>query len=588
MRWIILALSLGATIVSLIHGVLATWQLASSGGSITVGGSAFTWMTAILLLASVITALIGGIMAFNRRKIGGIFILAAALICLFAHSSTRVYGWIYLVGGALAFMIRSSSEYYEDGYIFDDADEYGAEEYDEDEEEKRERNIFAARPRGGKREREREREEHREFSYGAKRQERASRIKLDGEEHSLSGEPFRLRSSKVCPACGASVGVEHKFCYICGSSLHAPQVTDAEPAGPDADIPLVQGAPSAFKEFQMVSPLSKYDEEPEEEDFHDVRDEVPEKAEPHRVFVKPPKEDETEFHKEFKNPFTVDPDNSYQEFSNYTRRRKRKRNSLTRRIVGPLVLLLAVSGAAWILLSVRRVPPPPPQQPVAQQPEVPLTPVVVPPPPTIWERLRIEAPNRGIVTGTNVNVRQSHSTAAQIVTRLNSGVRTDVIGQWTGTSGALSGTWFNIRSEGREGWIFGQFFQPLDGRQATLPSGYTDALLKSFGSDRTELIEHLGSPTRQTPAVMTWNGISLDFRGANDIIRMQVTGARHVLQNELAVGMDEDVLYRRIGYPSDFRSNLLRYVEIDSGNPVRGVAVRLQNGKVQSITVGNL
>jgi hypothetical protein len=164
----------------------------------------------------------------------------------------------------------------------------------------------------------------------------------------------------------------------------------------------------------------------------------------------------------------VDPDDSYQEFSNYTRRRKRRRNTLTRRILGPLILLLAVSGAAWLLLGINRVPPPPPEpvivEPLPPEPE----PIVVLPQLTIWEQIQIENPTRGIVTGASVNIRQSNVATGPVVTRLSAGARGDVIEQRLG-SGQHPGPWFNIRFDGRTGWIYGQFFQPLDGRPATLP-----------------------------------------------------------------------------------------------------------------------
>jgi len=560
-----------------------------------IDGSAFTWVTNILLLTSAVISLIGGIMAFNRRKVGGIFLVTAALICLLAHSSTRLYGVIYLVAGALAFLVRSSSGHYEEennGLEEDSEYDYNA---DEAEEEEREREIFGARSGGGNR------EEAREFSYGGRRKERASRIRLDREEYSLSGEsvpkfgePLRIRSSKVCPACGASVGVEHKFCHTCGSPLQGAGITNAGSAGLAADTPPQhQESPSAFRDFQMVSPMDsgepakddvlrrfvdKSDDTAEEENPHE---ETLEDAVPHRVFVRSSRKDATEP----QYPYAVDPDDSYKEFSDYTRRRKRRRSSLTRRILGPLVLLLAVSGAAWLLLGGMRTVPKPEQPPVIvtiTEPE----PVVIMPEPTIWERIQIEDPTRGVVTGTNVNVRQTHSINGQIVARLNAGARADILGRWVGVSGALSGPWFNIRTEGRDGWIYGLYFQPMDGRPATLPRGYTEALLKSFGSNRPELISQLGLPTRQTPTSMTWAGLTMELRGDNNIVRINITGAQHVLENEVVVGMTEETLYRKVGYPSDYRAGQLRYIE--GGSPEQGMTVRMQNGRVQSITVGNI
>jgi len=103
-----------------------------------------------------------------------------------------------------------------------------------------------------------------------------------------------------------------------------------------------------------------------------------------------------------------------------------------------------------------------------------------------------------------------------------------------------------------------------------------------------ELISQLGQPTRQTPTTMTWTGLTVELRGDDNVIRLQITGAQHVLQNELAVGITDEALYRRAGYPSDFRAGQLRYVESSNGGSEQGMTVRIQNGRVQSITVGNI
>ena len=363
-----------------------------------------------------------------------------------------------------------------------------------------------------------------------------------------------------------------------------------------ADTPEPPESNASFRDFQMVSPMDsveperddvlrrfvdKNDDKTEEEDLHE---ESVEDAAPHRVFVKSSRKDATET----QHPFIVNPDNSYKEFSDYTRRRKRRRHSLARRILAPLVLLLAVSGAAWLLLGGMRPVPKPVPPAVIVDPIPEPEPVVVTPEPTIWEKIQIEDPSRGVVIGTNVNIRQTHSINGQIVAKLNAGARGDILGRWVGVSGALSGPWFNIRADGKDGWIYGQYFQPLDGRQATLPMGYTEALLKSFGSNKAELTAQLGLPTRQTPTTMTWTGLTIELRGDTNMVRMSVTGAQHVLENEVAVGVTEEALYKKVGYPSDYKAGQLRYIENGGVSPEQGMAVRMQNGKVQSITVGNI
>ena len=593
MHWIVLALCLAAIVVSLLQSAFMVFQLMTGGGSVMIGDSVVTWMTNILFMASIAIALIGAILAFNKRKVGGVFIIAAALICLFAHDSTRNYGWIYLVGGALAFFVRKSPDDYdeEDNEFEDEFDD------DDDEEEERDGNIFAARARSG------ERGGYQEFPYGDKRKERASRMKLNREDYSVGGESLRIRSSKVCPACSAGVGAGHKFCYTCGGLLRASRTADAD-LDVATDFPQPQRSSPGFRDFQVVSPvdgmdkdeedagsrrgsrLSRYDSDDEEElEGDSFEDRAVEDIKPHRVY-KPSKDDEIDF-----NPSYIDgPDSSYQEFSNYTRRRKRRRNSLAHRALAPLLLLLIVSGTAWMLFGGRGDPviPDPLIIPIVPDPypgpngreDIPV------PRPSVWEQIQIEAPTRGVVTGSSVNVRQGHSTATQVITRLSAGAQADVIGQWVGVSGAQTGPWFNIRTGGRDGWIYGQFFQPLDGRQATLPPGATNDLLEYFGSNVTELINRLGQPTSHTPAAMTWPGLTAEISNGV-VVRLQITGPQHALQERLVVGMTADDLYMNAGYASNFAGGQLRYLEI-GGGPQRGMAVRLQNGRVQSITVGNI
>ena len=135
MRWIVLALSLGSAIMSVIHGVIAMWL--SPGQGAVVSGNAFTWVTGALLLLSALLASIGGILAVNKRRAGGFFLVVAALVCLFAHRDTRIYGGIYLVGGLLAFVVRPSSEY--EDYEYDEDEEDDDDYYEEDEDELRDK-----------------------------------------------------------------------------------------------------------------------------------------------------------------------------------------------------------------------------------------------------------------------------------------------------------------------------------------------------------------------------------------------------------------------------------------------------------------
>jgi predicted nucleic acid-binding Zn ribbon protein len=605
MRWIVLALSLGAAIMSLIHGVFEIWISSGSAGfPAEAAGDAFTWVTIVLLGASAVFALVGGVLAFNRRRSGGIFLVISALICFFAHLYTRYYGGIYLVGGILTFFLHGPSEYDdEEDYDYED-EEYDDGDEDEDNDEEEEEENFP-----DERGREKERA-FRAFSYG-KRRARSMTFKEnfkgnfkgnkggydpDDERFSKLNEPVRTRSSKVCPVCGASVGIDHKFCYTCGSPLHtasSPEKTETaayeSPSSPvivsvgeDATRQEEQESPSLFKDFQTIFPS---DSRPKSDEEDNESGELP-PSPPHRVFVKPAVEDNGPV---IKHPLLINPDDSYQEFSNYTRRRKRRRHSLLRRILAPLVLLVAIGSSAWFLLGLRKVP----------EPDLP-----VPPPIPLYEPsesddqqakpvleesgglpvLRIDAPARGVVVGSNVNVRPDHSISGTAITRLNADARVDLLDRWEGVSGNLSGPWFQVRTGGREGWIYGQYLQPLDARPSTLPEGYTASLLKTFGANKMELTNQLGQPTRQTATTLTWSGLTANFRGENEIVRLQATSARHVLLNGVTVGMTDEQLYKNVGYPSDYRSGQLRYIE--SGN--QGMSVTMKNGKIQTVTVGNI
>ncbi|MDR2137897.1 MAG: SH3 domain-containing protein [Synergistaceae bacterium] len=637
MRWIVLALALGAAIMSLIHGV---FEILSPSGSMAglpleAPGGAFTGLTVFLLGVSAVFALIGGVVAFNRRRVGGIFLIVGALICFFAHPNVRHYGVIYFLGGITSFFLRRNfeDEDYDEDEIDDDEYEEDDDEYENDDEEgdpEDDRENYArSRPT-----REKKRKSSRSFSFGMK--SRAATIKnkrkhvQDSENLAKLNESLKSRSSKVCPVCGASVDIAHKFCFNCGTPLHARSLEpESAPSYDRPPSPMImsveeenqqENAP-VFKDFQPIFPSeappraaarqeSDWDDRQEEEAEEEEQEEeivgeiIEEEKEmdvekdvgarrhqehktsfssSNRVFVKPTEDDQPIV----KRPLIINPDRSYREFSNYTRRRKRRRRSLGRRIAGFAILALAVGGSAWFLLGMQRgpnpeaeAPPPilnpiptPAPQPYPNEPEGPSLPAV-----------QIASPTRGVVMGTNVNVRPNHSVSGAVVTKLNSDTRVEVLGSWEGTSGSLDKNWYHIRAGGREGWIYGQYLQPLDGRESTLPEGYTASLLKSFGASKEDLTRELGQPTRQTPTTSTWTGLTANFRGDTEITRIQLTNARHVLLNGAAVGMTDEALYKNVGYPSDYKSGQLRYIE--RGN--QGMSVRMLNGKIQGITVGNI
>ena len=98
MSWIVLALTLGASITSIIHGVFMLF------GSLTVSGGVIQGIPSTILASlpviSAIFALIGGITAFNLHKWGALFLFIAMGLCV-PSRDMWLYGGIYFFAGLL-------------------------------------------------------------------------------------------------------------------------------------------------------------------------------------------------------------------------------------------------------------------------------------------------------------------------------------------------------------------------------------------------------------------------------------------------------------------------------------------------------
>ena len=190
-------------------------------------------------------------------------------------------------------------------------------------------------------------------------------------------------------------------------------------------------------------------------------------------------------------------------------------------------------------------------------------------------------PKSGVVVGSNVNVREDHSTSSSRVTRLNVNSKLDIIGTYNVTSGQYQGIWYNIMTGGKEGWIYGRYVQPLG---SGLPEGYSNALLKTFGSNKTQLVDALGQPTKSSNTSLEWQGLTATLKGEN-ITRIRVTNSKRELQNGLKVGMSQTALLQILGFPSGVSNKVLQYNE---GNKT-GISVQLdKNNAISSITVNQI
>jgi len=562
------------------------------------------WLVGTLTIASAVFAMIGGIVAFKRNRMGSVYLMLAALLCIVSPSEFWIYGSLYLIATALCFFLPRRSDFP------DDEDDYEEDGFDDPEEE-------LIEPRELRR---RRREQPARVSSSP--QERARTVSLPTMSEELP--KVRRRTSKTCPTCGANVAIDHRYCPNCRSPLHIPADSGSEgPVVPESPKPAAiphpeergheavpgRGVPDrplfasvagpavppsdAAEDGVSLGPVESVERvedllyPPETEDFQDFQEfQV---TAPHKVFVKPMKENTAVPTR----PLNIDPDASYQEFSQYARRRKRRTRSLGRRIVGVLILLGVIGGTTWFLLGLRKLPENqlpvrPPVKEHVKEPQTPVSPPVestdIAQPVGRSEELPFlmvrDKPERGRVTGSNVNLREDHSTASKSVVRLQTNAQAEILDTWEGVSGTLSGVWYRVRTgDSKEGWIYGRYFLPVG---EALPKGYTDVLLRSFGANRAELAAALGQPARSKASSLGWQGLTVTLSG-DAVTRLQLTSSGRELKNGVRVGMTQKELVSSVGYPYQLASGQWRYAEPDG----RGMSVQFgKDGAVKSVTVG--
>ena len=596
MRWIILALSLGASITSIIHGVFMLF------GSLSIGagpvGFPAIWLASLPII-SAIAALIGGIVAFGGSRWGALFLGLATVLCAFAPKDIWIYGGLYCVGALLCIFLRPQKDRVD--YYYDDFGE-DPETLDSEEDEEGYEEMYERRMARG----------------GSKRAVSSQPLPSAQE----SAPKVRRRTSKTCPYCGATVAIEHRFCPECGESLQVPAHASVPASEAAAETPLEIAAASPLteprepleetfshlnsEEFQIdrdaglpsetqstpsvqplriVEPASPFQEIEEEEPVA-----APVKSSSaHKVFVRPERDD-MELPK---RPIEIDPDMSYQKFSQYAhnRRGKYRRRSIGRRLLSILLLIVAVGGALWFLLGLRKLPEgelPPAVRPISNPTVVeekkddvlvqPVKPQAPAAPDALPAFKPDRSPRRGIITRTNVNMRSDHTTSSKKVATLSQNTRFDILESWSGQGY----TWYRIRTQGqsKEGWVRGDLLQLLGGE---LPAGYTKALLGTFGKNRAELTDKLGQPSKSTNTTMDWNGLTATLRG-EDVSRLRLTNNQRELKNGLKVGMSQTALLQLMGYPSSISQKQMQYNEGGKA----GVTVQLNNNAIQNITVSEI
>ena len=186
--------------------------------------------------------------------------------------------------------------------------------------------------------------------------------------------------------------------------------------------------------------------------------------------------------------------------------------------------------------------------------------------------LEISRPTKGVVIGSGVNLRGSHTVSSPVVGKVTTGNEVEVLESWTSDEGAevvalvdvelagddgktvrlvrgrglsvISGPdsrgmlrvalpddrskkpytvaassmsnphswpWYKIRPKGaKEGWIFGKFITVFNPRENTLSPTVLDRALHTFGATKDALEGALGKPLKTASKKVTRSGVAAD------------------------------------------------------------------------------
>lgn len=374
--------------------------------------------------------------------------------------------------------------------------------------------------------------------------------------------PAGGENGRKCPECGEEVSAKFRFCPACGTAI--PEVP--------AQVPIRPGmAVSRQEPVSREQPLQRRSTR-----FSDNGNE-PEQGRGFRTNA-----DRTEA--------------SFREFNAVARSRRRKDD---RKSAIPLIMILLVflasigGGVYWFLRQAEDLPwdsavvQKPEKTPTAPEAADPASPAREPAaesahatPPVPGETAQpanttpvpvasavpgeipeVTGPTRGVVIGSSVNLRGSHTIESSVVGRVSAGNRLEVLESWTPDGSAEAVTladveftapdgkktkvargrgvtvtglpdaegmvnvilpedrkkvvyrvpskslsdpqawpWYRVKPQGggKEGWIFGKFLTVLDTRDESLSVLNLDAALTSYGTTKEQVQEVLGKPRKTT------------------------------------------------------------------------------------------
>lgn len=613
MRWLILIFSLLTTLAALYRGIMPLVFYMTNTGTTGMTG---LWPVILLLSSSSLFGFMGGVLCFNQRKLGATFLLLASILAYFGYPASGLMALSFATIAVMSFAIlhfidraergfnepRYGRSRLEDEYDEDEDDEEIT-EYDEDEDEEDEEEVSLKRT---------------SIKYKIPPRRSYSNV-VSREVSSMSVKPgTKSKYSKVCMNCGIEVPRDYMFCFACGTKLSDGfnQQYDIDEYRDDADD---------IDEYQDNHNKQVEEHEEHKEDTRDYRS--PQRVDNPAVEVVPvirkvsapdiprnyesddapediPEEEDVPFRsansRSKKRSLGVD--SSYQSFGRYAQSRKRRKVSILQRVLLGVLGFGIASALGWFMyMGIVKVPPPEPVE-VPQPRVTPNTPatepvkeeLAMPEVTTLIPSFTPEAPKQVITTG-SVNLRSAHTTSSRILSRLPVNATYELLGQWQAANPAalpaadkqLTDKWYQVKAGKNTGWIYSQYAQTIDGRATSLPSGYTDSLLNSFGLNRSEIESKLGKParvqTRGDVISLEYPGVRISLRD-NKVQSLQVTGKEVTLANGLAVGMTFDETASVLGAPNKNRDGVQLHLE----TPTRGVVIRRDNdGKIRNINVGS-
>lgn len=641
MRWLILALSLGTTLATLWRGIML---LITNLGTAGVDASTPFWLAVTLCVGS-LSGFIGGVLAFNHKTLSLLFLLAATILTFIGYPASHVLAYsfasICILTAIYSVMHRHSRRVerygYEDEEYNNDDEEYSEADGGEDADESSKGNYKIPKRRSSYS----MPQTSDTLTIKPPQRQRETKVCL------TCGIDVPI-SYKFCPLCGMELYTNPDKAGPISEDVEANVMEEAtDDVSEDVSISkdaVEERKDESIKIFGKENDAKQRDakrryryravDEDEESEYENDKGNIEntdinnnlinnesEKVEVVPVVRKTVSNQPNEIIESDEVPFkplnvhskkqrSMEVDSSYQSFGRYTQSRKKRKVSIFQRaMLFILAAFIIGSVGTFIYKGVNKVtitvPIDVPPTPIEEPDVAPISlDIISDEGPLILEipdltpklpNLVITPAKQIITTGNGINVREDHTTNSKSITRVQVNTTYPIMEQWKTDNVSslpaadkdLTGTWYKIQINNKDGWIYGQYALPYDGGVFSLPVGYTEALLNSFGSNSGEIEIRLGKPVKQQvrgdTTVLDYTSLNITLR-QNRVQSIQITGKGHSLTNGLAVGMTFEETLKIIGAPNKYKDGVLSFLETSN----RGIVIRRENdGRIRSINVGN-